>query len=116
VGVRSTDGKSWLVHRQLDAEETGHRTLSGEWVVNKSVWRRLRTEAREREMMRKQRKRERDGMGRSVDLVEKKGAGGDGRKGKEEKVIYYIHGGEFRGRGASSGQGWGLLMLEMGTW
>jgi len=84
--------------RQLDSEETGHRTLSGEWVVNKSVWRRLRTEAREREMVRKQRRRERDAgvsVGKSA-LGEKKGKGETG-KGKEEKVIYYIHGGEFRG-------------------
>jgi hypothetical protein len=85
-------------HRQLDAEETGHRTLSGEWVVNKSVWRRLRTEARERAMTRKQRKRERDtsgvgGTDRS-DLREKKAGVGRGKR-KEEKVIYYIHGGEF---------------------
>ena len=89
------------------------RTLSGEWVVNKSVWKRLRTEAREREMERKQRKRERSaGSGRSVPLdpaVPESAStemiketemeeGADKikatRRKREEKVIYYIHGGQ----------------------
>lgn len=84
------------------------RTLSGEWVVNKSVWKRLRTEAREREVERKKRKRERSqsaegvstsrlgegaGVGEGLRLdVEAATAGVKGKK--EEKVIYYIHGGE----------------------
>lgn len=124
-----------LAHSDLDAEEDGIRTLSGEWVVNKSVWKRLRSEAREREAERQQRRRERStegaaaGLnssgsgsgtrraggnganerggsgsesGRKTGLVldtsvapdKDKGTGKTARGKKEEKVIYYIHGGK----------------------
>lgn len=120
-------------HSNLDVEEDGIRTLSGEWVVNKSVWKRLRSEAREREAERQQRRRERStegaaaglsasgsgsgtrraggnganerggsGSGRKTGLVldtsvapdKDKGTGETARGKKEEKVIYYIHGGK----------------------
>jgi hypothetical protein len=119
----------------LDAEEDGIRTLSGEWVVNKSVWKRLRSEAREREAERQQRRRERSTEGAAAGLSASGSRSGTGRAGgnganerggsgsesgrktglvldtsvapakvegqgrtargkKEEKVIYYIHGGK----------------------
>jgi hypothetical protein len=69
-------------------------------------------------MTRKQRKRERDtsgvgGIDRS-DLREKKAGLGRGKR-NEEKVIYYIHGGEFgSGKGLLGDLRLGLLIVEMG--
>lgn len=82
---------------ELDALNTGTRELSGEWVVNKAVWARLKAEKKERDRQRhRQMERERRGQGREA-MPSPLGSPGDGQtaeKAKGEKIIYYIHGGE----------------------
>jgi hypothetical protein len=111
----------------LDEQEDGTRQISGEWVVNKSVWRRLRIEAREREVERRNRKRtttgastnikpefddstrrKKDSTRPKIDADVNRENKPKSNKAKKEKVIYYIHGG-MSGRCALS-----LQLVECG--
>lgn len=82
-----------LYHSELDALNTGNRELSGEWVVNKTVWARLKAEKMERDRQ-KLRERERRGMGQGRLSFADGPQAQAGEKAKGEKIIYYIHGGE----------------------
>jgi hypothetical protein len=66
---------------EFDSLETGSRELSGEWVVGKKTWQRLQAE------WKATRKAKEDALGgsNSSKPPEK----------KKERVILYIHGGEF---------------------
>ncbi|KAJ7597390.1 Alpha/Beta hydrolase protein [Mycena floridula] len=64
----------------LDAAETGHRELSGEWVVGKKTWQRLQSEWKATQTSQ-----------RSSDSFEHSSKHGK----KTERVILYIHGGAY---------------------
>lgn len=77
-------------NRDLDLKETGKRELSGEWVVGKEVWARLKSERRERLDKERRRARQRK-MGVSIpDDIDSEGE----KEAVPERVIYYVHGGE----------------------
>lgn len=82
----------------LDAQEDGARTLSGEWVVNKSVWRRLRSEAREREMYSRRNKNADETLPSEAHARARASI----NKARDEKVIYFIHGGAYYVGGATT--------------
>jgi hypothetical protein len=77
-------------YSELDAMNTGNRELSGEWVVNKDVWARLKAKKKERD---RQKAAERERLARGQPSSLKRGSShGSLREG--EKIIYYIHGGK----------------------
>ena len=76
---------------ELDLKETGKRELSGEWVVGKEVWARLKSERRERMDKERRRARQRKMGVTFPDEVESS----EGEKeAVPERVIYYVHGGQ----------------------
>ncbi|KAJ9092303.1 hypothetical protein QFC19_008737 [Naganishia cerealis] len=74
---------------ELDDMNTGNRELSGEWVVNKAVWARLKAKKKERD---RQRMREREGRIRGQPSSKRSAPNAKTKEG--EKIIYYIHGGK----------------------
>ncbi|KAJ9109318.1 hypothetical protein QFC21_000647 [Naganishia friedmannii] len=74
---------------ELDAMNTGNRELSGEWVVNKDVWARLKAKKKERD---RQKSAERERRARGLPSLKRGSSRGLNREG--EKIIYYIHGGK----------------------
>jgi hypothetical protein len=69
---------------------TGNRELSGEWVVNKDVWARLKEKKKERD---RQKLAERERRARGQPSLKRGSSHGSSREG--EKIIYYIHGGKY---------------------
>jgi hypothetical protein len=76
-------------YSELDAMNTGNRELSGEWVVNKDVWARLKAKKKERD---RQKAAERERRARGQPSLKRGSSHGSPREG--EKIIYYIHGGK----------------------
>ncbi|EIW68552.1 hypothetical protein TREMEDRAFT_71836 [Tremella mesenterica DSM 1558] len=90
--------------RELDLNETGHRELSGEWVVGTEVWQRLKAERRARSSFRNR---------VTSNPTIKDDRGREGREGRGEvrddpnvdselepnkygeRVIYFLHGGAY---------------------
>jgi hypothetical protein len=70
-------------------KEDGTRELSGEWVVGKDVWARLKAERRQRMDKERRRARQRR-LGVPEDLESSEGE----IEVVPERVIYYVHGGE----------------------
>lgn len=100
--------------RELDLQETGERELSGEWVVGKSVWKRLKMERKRRRMDRDRPERSSSDntrmsssspsmasrsppQRRSTSSTDPSSAATDQsrRRARSEKVIYYVHGGAY---------------------
>ncbi|KAJ9125656.1 hypothetical protein QFC22_000618 [Naganishia vaughanmartiniae] len=76
---------------ELDAVNTGNRELSGEWVVNKDVWARLKAKKKERD---RQKSAERERRARGQPSVKRGSSHSHGPTREGEKIIYFIHGGK----------------------
>lgn len=89
-----------LADSELDARNSGNRELSGEWVVNKTVWARLKAEKKERDRQRfrgrERRSSGQDRLSQTADSQAQAEAQAQSlEKAKGEKIIYYIHGGAY---------------------